>query len=126
VNGFSFNHSNCCHPCPHVHKVSKTCWHCGGTGRVCNNQYPLYTWTTSMWPTTPISCCGGCGCCCHYQTCSYCNGTGYVWEDEFCCDGCPHKPGNPPWTWHPEKPACHPKEPLFKEGFGINKRKVAR
>lgn len=126
MNGLLFSGHNCCHPCSHIRKVRKTCWHCGGTGRVCNHNTPWYTWT-STW-TALDSCHCGCGCCCHYHTCSYCNGTGYVWEDEYTCDGCPHKPSNPPWHWHPEKPVWHPKpnEIVFKEGFGINKRKVAK
>jgi len=115
--------------CPHCHRhypyhgyrhVKKTCWRCGGTGRI--NCSPQWNWTYDF-TTTCIQnyghyCPSGCSSCCHccHQTCPDCGGLGYKYEWE--------------WDWSPcsclslpSLPVVEPEEtrPRFRTGLGVNK-----
>ena len=134
-------HTAFCHDCHHPYRhghyrsVKRTCWTCGGTGRVHDHSgwWPIWTLdsvtyrcSTTSSCTNLSSCC--CPSCCHgcYGTCGSCGGLGYTWEQEWTWDEChcPCHHHHAPWKTTPWNPQCREeRNECFNQGLGVNKVK---
>jgi hypothetical protein len=106
-----------CHHHNHGHYEWHTCWTCGGTGTIhCNHNHWQPTWTLTSCHEN--GCCTT-SCCCSTTTCSRCNGLGYtlewVYDPSPCCIVV---------NCEKEKPVKEKPENNFRQGLGINKKKI--
>jgi len=124
-----------CLPCrPYGRKAARTCWRCGGSGRIkswyahwsCSATDNVRCWSCSSHST------GGCvlDCCpyapCRWETCPECCGTGTVWEWEPCpCPPCPPVKPLPPYVPPIQVDVTvNIRRNRFVQGLGVNKVKA--